>query len=766
MNSKDKPKRGEAKPFVRETKPKAEGKAPFKSGTGKPGAKSSAPARAGAKDEAPRKQVRSAKREEFASDASPSAGEGKPERISKLLARVGVASRRDVERMILEGRVTLNGKPLDTPVINVTLGEKIEVDGVPIRGIERTRLWLYHKPGGLVTTNSDPEGRPTVFDNLPEGLPRVLSIGRLDINTEGLLLLTNDGGLSRTLELPTTGWLRRYRVRAHGEVDQEALDKLKDGIAVDGVLYGSIEATLDRSQGRNVWITMGLREGKNREIKNVLGALGLEVNRLIRISYGPFQLGDLPEGEVLEVRGRTLRDQLGPRLIDESKANFEAPIYSERETEEDKPQRADKAERPGKPERSWGNDRAGDRAGDRSGDREDRRDRALGRLDTKRPDGKRDDRNSFDKPRGTFGAKPAGRDFDDDKPKKRPPMGTSRTANVWMAPGARPTADGKERTSSARAKAEELFKKPSAENERRAAITRATDEDGDWIRADGPDTPARGGFGDKPRGERSFGDRKPRDDGDRPARKSFSGDARSERPRGDRPFGDKPRGDRPFGDRKPRQDGDRPARSFSGGEGRSERPRGDRPFGDKPRGDRPFGDRKPRQDGDRPARSFSGGEGRSERPRGERPFSDRPRGDAPRGDRPFGDKPRGDRPFGDRKPRQDGDRPARSFSGGEGRSERPRSERPFSDRPAGDRPRGDRPTGDRPFGGKPAGGRPGAGKPGCGRPSGGKPGFGGKPGGGKSFGGKPSGGRPSGGAGGGRPGGGRPAGGKPRTPRG
>ena len=260
--------------------------------------------------------------------AAEAEGEAKAERISKVMARAGVASRRDIERMIMDGRVTLNGKLLDTPVVNVTLADKIEVDGVPIRGIERTRLWLYHKPAGLVTTNSDPEGRPTVFDNLPEELPRVMSIGRLDINTEGLLLLTNDGGLARALELPTTGWLRRYRVRAHGEIDQEALDKLKDGIAVDGVLYGAIEATLDRTQGSNVWITMGLREGKNREIKNVLGALGLEVNRLIRISYGPFQLGDLPERQAVEVRGRTLRDQLGPRLIEDAKANFDAPIYN------------------------------------------------------------------------------------------------------------------------------------------------------------------------------------------------------------------------------------------------------------------------------------------------------------------------------------------------------------------------------------------------------------------------------------------------------
>ncbi|TNM65974.1 pseudouridine synthase [Aliirhizobium smilacinae] len=713
MNSKDKPKRGEAKTFVREIKPRAEGKTVSKSGA-KPGFKSAAkPAGGAAKPRAQaegavRKPVRSAKREEFVADGASAPTEGKPERISKLLARVGVASRRDIERMILEGRVTLNGKPLDTPVVNVTLEDKIEVDGTPIRGIERTRLWLYHKPGGLVTTNSDPEGRPTVFDNLPEGLPRVLSIGRLDINTEGLLLLTNDGGLSRTLELPTTGWLRRYRVRAHGEVDQAELDKLKDGIAVDGVLYGSIEATLDRSQGRNVWITMGLREGKNREIKNVLGALGLEVNRLIRISYGPFQLGDLPEGEVLEVRGRTLRDQLGPRLIDESKANFEAPIYNERVVEDEKPQREEKAERPARPERSgWA---------DRGNDQGDRRERALGRLDTKRPDAKRpearrDDRKFSDKPAGKFGSKPSDRDFGEDKPKKRPPMGTSRTANVWMAPGARPTTDDTGRKVTARAQAEQLFKKPAPENDRRVVVNRVK-EDSDWIR--GEDQPEKSGFGgkrgdrddrgfgDKPRGERSFGDK----------------------PRGERSFGDRPRGDKPYGDRKPREDGDRPARpkSFSS-EGRSERPRGERSFGDKPRGDRPYGDK-------------------------------------PRGERSFGDRPRSDRPFGDRKPREDGDRPARSFSDRPPRGDRPAregsGERSFGDRPA---------RGDKPFGGKPAGAKPGFG----GKPSGGKPGFGGKPGGGKSFGGKPSGGRPSGGKPGGGarggPGGGRP-GGKPRTPRG
>lgn len=247
-------------------------------------------------------------------------------RIAKRMARAGLCSRREAEKWILEGRVTVNGVVLDTPAFTVGLNDRIEVDGTPLAVKERTRLWLFHKPAGTVTTSRDPEGRKTIFDLLPPQLPRLITIGRLDINTEGLLLLTNDGGLARVLELPQTGWLRKYRVRAHGHVTGKQLEELSDGIAVDGVLYGAIEAELESSRGGNHWLSVGLREGKNREIKNVLGHLGLQVNRLIRISFGPFQLADLPPGEVREIRGRTLRDQLGTKLIEAAGADFDAPI--------------------------------------------------------------------------------------------------------------------------------------------------------------------------------------------------------------------------------------------------------------------------------------------------------------------------------------------------------------------------------------------------------------------------------------------------------
>lgn len=237
-------------------------------------------------------------------------------RIAKAMARAGLCSRRDAERWIAEGRVAVNGEVLQSPARDVGPRDRIVVDGQPLPGIETARLWRFHKEKGCVTTHRDPEGRPTVFEKLPKDLPRVISIGRLDYNTEGLLLLTNDGELARHLELPATGWMRRYRVRAFGTVTQAQLDALKDGIEVEGVRYGPIEATLDQVQGSNVWLTIGLREGKNREVRNILSSLALTVNRLIRISFGPFQLFDLEPGLVESVKRRVLADQLGPELAE------------------------------------------------------------------------------------------------------------------------------------------------------------------------------------------------------------------------------------------------------------------------------------------------------------------------------------------------------------------------------------------------------------------------------------------------------------------
>jgi 23S rRNA pseudouridine2605 synthase len=235
------------------------------------------------------------------------------DRIAKVLARAGVASRREAEKIIEAGRVTVNGKTILTPALNVTGKDRIVVDGKPLAEPEPPRIWLYHKPAGLVTTERDEKGRNTVFKTLPDDMPRVMSVGRLDINSEGLLLLTNDGELKRTMEFPSTGWLRRYRVRINGSLSEAKLDELRAGIEVDGVKYAGVEVKFDRQQGANAWLTMGLREGKNREIRKLMEAMGVVVNRLLRISYGPFQLGTLKPGKVEEVKQRIVRDQMGLR---------------------------------------------------------------------------------------------------------------------------------------------------------------------------------------------------------------------------------------------------------------------------------------------------------------------------------------------------------------------------------------------------------------------------------------------------------------------
>ena len=243
--------------------------------------------------------------------AEPPSGPSEQMRIAKAMARAGLCSRREAERWIAEGRVNVNGSVLATPAFEVKPGDRILVDGEPLPVAAPAQLWRYHKPRGLVTTHADPQGRPTVFERLPPELPRVVSIGRLDFNTEGLLLLTNDGELARHLELPATGWLRRYKVRAHGRVSQADLDTLKEGVTLDGLRYGPIEASIDSVQSGNMWLTVSIREGKNREVRKILESLALNVNRLIRISYGPFQLKDLAPGQTEVVKRRVLADQLG-----------------------------------------------------------------------------------------------------------------------------------------------------------------------------------------------------------------------------------------------------------------------------------------------------------------------------------------------------------------------------------------------------------------------------------------------------------------------
>ena len=256
------------------------------------------------------------------------------ERIAKVMARAGLCSRREAEAWIAAGRVAVNGTPLASPAFNVSPRDAVTVDGKPLPTRERTRLFRYHKPAGLVSTSRDPQGRPTLFEKLPKDLPRLVSVGRLDINSEGLLLLTNDGGLKRALELPETGWLRRYRVRANGRATQADLDRLKDGVTVEGISYGPVFATLDRVQGANLWLTIGLREGKNREVRKILALIGLRVNRLIRVSYGPFQLSELAAGAVEEVKTRTLRDQVSEKIARAAGVDFEAPL---REAEREAP---------------------------------------------------------------------------------------------------------------------------------------------------------------------------------------------------------------------------------------------------------------------------------------------------------------------------------------------------------------------------------------------------------------------------------------------
>ncbi|GEO14570.1 pseudouridine synthase [Microvirga aerophila] len=509
------------------------------------------------------------------------------DRIAKVIARAGVASRRDAEAMIAEGRVTLNGKVLESPAVNVTADDTITVDGEPLPTKERTRLWLFHKPRGLVTTARDPEGRPTVFESLPEELPRVVAVGRLDINTEGLLLLTNDGGLARVIAHPDTGWLRRYKVRAHGEVTQADLDKLRNGVTVDEMDYGPIEARLDRVQGDNAWITLGLREGKNREVKRILEHLGLQVNRLIRLSFGPFQLGDIEPGMVEEVRTKVLRDQLGEALAAEAGVDFESPVREpiapfgspkKNERDERRGDRQNRDERPSRPGR-------------------DRDERPRGRRDEgDRPFRSRDGDKPF-RPRGGDDRPRHGRD--EEEPRKYPSRLEAKTS-IWRAGESEETArkkaprrgaDPREaRTASAerprqraasiessegrKVRVERLVSEPRdeapARRPRRDAARPAPRAEDRPRRQDRDERPARGGRDggfDRPRRD---DDRPRRPAGDKPFRARSEGDERSRRPRpeGDRPFRSRD-GDKPF-----RAGDDRPRRGPPRGEGPARGPRG------------------------------------------------------------------------------------------------------------------------------------------------------------------------------------------------
>jgi 23S rRNA pseudouridine2605 synthase len=579
------------------------------------------------------------------------------DRLAKVIARAGLCSRRDAELWIKDGRVAVNGKVIRTPAFNVTEKDAIRVDGQPLVAREGTRVWLYHKPTGLVVTEKDPEGRPTIFDTLEaQGLPRVVSVGRLDINTEGLLLLTNDGGLKRVLELPATGWLRKYRVRAFGTITQPQLDALKEGTTIEGVDYGPIEAVLEREQGSNVWLLLSLREGKNREVKNVLAALGLKVNRLIRVSFGPFQLGDLPIGAVEVVKARVLREQLGRRLADEAGVDFDSDLpepaavklargaanpalratgpgkepAQQRKAMADRTERFRFTDRPDRPREM------------REEDRPPRKDRPGSRFPD-RPRPKREESVDAGPPRKVFNPDGSETVFEQKLYGKKPPRGAKPGGDrpPFKRDGDKPKGDFGDR--------------PKRPYSGRPA-------------AAGDDRPKRA-YGDKPKGD--FGDRPKRPYSGRPAADG------AERPK--RAFGDKPKGD--FGDR--------PKRPYSGrlaADG-AERPK--RVYGDKPKGD--FGDRpkrpysgRPAADGaERPKRAYG------DKPKGDvgdrpkRPYSGRPATDgAERPKRAYGDKPRGPRPTGAE---------ARISRGA-----RPAGDKPFTKRPRGSGPGGDRPRRPRP----------------------------------------------------------------------
>lgn len=538
-----------------------------------------------------------------------------PERIAKVIARSGVASRRDAEKMIIEGRVSVNGKVIASPALDVRPGDKVVVDGKPLDAPQETRLWLYYKPLGLVTTEKDEQGRRTIFDEMPTGMPRVLNIGRLDINSEGLLLLTNDGGLKRRLEHPETAWLRKYRVRVNGRPMDDTFNPLRAGITIEGEDFQPMEITLDRQQGANAWLTVGIREGRNREIRRAMTAVGMTVNRLIRVSYGPFRLNEMQPGDVVEVKRKVIRDQLGDKLLT-GVEDGRAPL----------------AERVSYAPKRGGDRPAGPRDGDvprkgfgprDAGPGEERKARwskdGTPRTDKPRAEGFRSHRDEGDRPaRKNFGDKGFG-----DKGFARGPR-PAREDGERRGFGAREGDDRKK----------PFGKRPFESRDGEARPARRFDDD------------RKGGFA-KPKGKRPYGGG---NDDARPARR-FDDDRKPG-------FGAKPQGKRPFGARnddarpanregKPEW-GDRPRRE--GAEGRSGADRKPGGFG-KPGGYQSTGFKshgpkgKPRTEGFKSHRAAGDDSARPAKPRFDGPKGAPRKFDGPKpGPKPGGrkfDGPRG-----------------------------------------------------------------------------------------------------------------------------
>ena len=533
------------------------------------------------------------------------------ERIAKVMARAGIASRREAERMIVEGRVRVNGDAITSPALDILPTDKVVVDGKPMDAPQETRMWLYYKPVGLVTSESDEKGRQTVFEALPRDLPRVMSVGRLDITSEGLLLLTNDGELKRRLELPATGWLRRYRVRVNGNPSELTFDPLRRGATIDGEEFQPMEIKLDSQKGANAWLTVGIREGRNREIRRAMAHVGLQVNRLIRIAYGPFRLVGMEENEVREVKRRILKDQLGGLLTGDSDEEPRAATRGRRD--------GDRGARPARGDRPERGDR-GDR-GDR-GERAPRGDRPA--FDNRDSDGPRKPRAPRAEGGGGYDRKPReGAGGFDRKPRAEGAGGYDRKPRAEGAGGGydrKPRAEG----------AGGYGRKPRAEGAGGGYERKPRDGAGGYSR--GPRPEGAGGYDRKPRpvGEQGEQPRKPRwkgsEGGDRGAggqgrpRAEGQGDSRPPRAAG--------------GERGKPAYGDRPG--FGG------KPAGDRPSAGKPYGGKPGGGGRGKPFGGKPGDERPGG-----KPGGGKPGGGRP------GAKPFGGKPGGARPAG-RGPRPGG----------------------------------------------------------------------------------------------------------------